>query len=87
MSTTTRMRPCAHCNGTGQIPEAFGDRLKDAREAKGMTQAALSERVGVSRPQIANMETNRTDAGIPVLIGISAELGVSIDWLLKGEQQ
>jgi transcriptional regulator with XRE-family HTH domain len=78
------MRPCPHCNGTGEVPESFGDRVKDAREAKGLTQAQLSEKVGISRPQIANIETNRGDASVPVLIGFSAELGVTIDWLLKG---
>lgn len=82
---TTKMRPCPHCNGTGELPESFGDRVKDAREAKAMTQAQLSERVGLSRPQIANVETNRTEVSIQALIGLSAELGVTIDWLLKGE--
>lgn len=81
----TTTRPCPHCNGLGQLPESFSDRLKDAREAKAMTQAQLSERVGVSRPQLANLETGRGDASVPVLIGLSAELEVSIDWLLTGK--
>lgn len=79
-------RPCPTCGGTGIIPEAFGDRVKAAREIKGLTQAILCEKIGVSRPQLANIETNRTDASIPVLIGLSAELDVTIDWLLKGDE-
>jgi len=80
-----RTRPCPHCNGSGQLAENFSDRLKDAREAKAMTQAQLAEKVGVSRPQLANLETGRGDASVPVLIGLSAELEVSIDWLLVGK--
>ena len=78
------MRPCAHCGGTGQVLESFAYRLKQAREVKGITQAKLSELIGVSRPQIANIEAGRGNASVPVLIGLSAELGVTVDWLLKG---
>jgi repressor LexA len=86
MSAMTRMKPCPMCGGAGELPEAFSDRLKLARDAKGMTQAQLAEIVGISRPQLANLETGRGDASVPVLIGLSGALLVSIDWLLTGKE-
>lgn len=80
----TKMKPCPMCGGAGELPEAFSDRLKHARDIAGMTQQQLAEIVGVSRPQLANLETGRGDASVPVLIGLSGALSVSIDWLLTG---
>lgn len=82
---TERMLTCPHCNGTGKVRETFADRLQAAREQAGMTQAQLSEAVGISRPQIANLESGRGDASVPLLIGLSGTLHVSIDWLLTGK--
>jgi len=81
-----RTRACPHCGGAGTIPESFADRLKHARETKTMTQAQLAERVGTSRPQLANLETGRSDPSVAVLIGLASELAVSIDWLLTGSE-
>lgn len=36
----------------------IGERMRDARKAKGLTQAALAEKVRLKRNTIANYETN-----------------------------
>jgi len=79
-----RMKACPHCHGLGQVAETFCDRVAHARLVQDLTQQQLADAVGISRPQIANIETGRTDASVPLLIGLSGALLVSIDWLVKG---
>ncbi|MGB3026913.1 helix-turn-helix domain-containing protein [Paradevosia shaoguanensis] len=86
MANESKLRPCPHCGGSGKVIESFGDRLLEARDEAGLTQENLARKVGVSRPQLANLETGRTDASVPVLIGLAAELDKSIDWLLTGRE-
>jgi predicted transcriptional regulator len=48
-----------------------GDKLRQAREATGLTMRALAERIGVSAPYLCDLEKNRrtaTDATILKLI-------------------
>jgi len=44
-------------------PEIFGARLREARQASGMTQATLAARVGVKRATLANVERAAYPAG------------------------
>lgn len=60
----------------------FGERLQKLRSEKGLSQAQLSKRLGVSASQIANYEMGRRFPSIQVLIDISRVLGVSTDYLL-----
>ena len=39
-------------------PKRLGMRIKQLRETKGWTQAALAEKVGVSRVHLANIESD-----------------------------
>lgn len=58
----------------------LGHRLKSAREAAGLSQAELAERVGMSQQGVADIETK---GGRPrKLIEIARACGVSPEWLL-----
>lgn len=57
----------------------FADRLKAARLAAEMSVASLSEKSGVSVPQIHNLEAGGSLPTVPTVAKLSAALGVPTD--------
>lgn len=64
--------------------ETFGERMKWAREQRGMSQPDLAHAMGVAPMTISKWERGAMDPGSTKLRTISALLGVSADWLLNG---
>lgn len=63
-----------------------GDRVREERERKGMTQTDLAERVGVHFCTISRIENGRRlEVSSYVLNGLRNSLNVSADWLLGCE--
>lgn len=60
----------------------FGERLKELRESKGMTQEFLAELLNVSRQSIGVYENNNVDPGINTLVKIADIFNISLDYLL-----
>ena len=60
-------------------PDAFGPRLRAIREAAGLTQAQLAERLGVSVPRVSDLERGRREPGWRVLLSIADALAVPLD--------
>lgn len=54
----------------------FGPRLKELREAKGLTQKQLSEGAGVSVRQLSRLESGENDATWPVVVKLCDALGI-----------
>ncbi|MEK5163139.1 helix-turn-helix transcriptional regulator [Paenibacillus sp. FSL R5-0527] len=50
-----------------------------SRKSKGLTQSELAERVGISRPYLANIERGEYDPSLKVAQLLSQELGKPID--------
>jgi transcriptional regulator with XRE-family HTH domain len=74
---------CPHCNGTGTLENVtIGSCVLAARRKAGLTQIELSEKSGISRGQIANLETDRTDLSIKALMRVATALGVPAGDLL-----
>lgn len=67
-------------------PRSIGDRLRHARKLRGLSQADIAERVGVSQPAVANWESGVHDPRRVMLAKISDVLGVSPDWLASGDR-
>lgn len=63
----------------------IGERMRDARKAKGLTQATLAEKVRLKRNTIANYETNNIEPSERSVFDICAVLGINEKWLLTGE--
>ena len=64
-------------------PILLGDRIRQARDRYGMSQAELARRIGVSATALNQIESGKTsDPGVSRIIGIAAILGVSADYLL-----
>lgn len=63
----------------------FGDRLAGAREAAGMSQKELAERLGVKLKTVQGWEDDVTEPRANRLSTISGLLNVSLPWLLMAE--
>lgn len=63
----------------------FGDRLAGAREAAGLDQKGLAEKLGVKLVTIAGWENDLKEPRANRLQMMSGILGVSLSWLLTGE--
>ena len=64
----------------------IGKKLRDARNAAGLTQESAAESLGVSRQTISNWETGKTYPDIVSVIRMSDLYSVSLDCLLKEEK-
>ena len=62
----------------------IGDKLKNARLDKKLTQEEVAEKLFVSRQSISNWENNKTYPDIGNVIALSDLYQISLDELLKG---
>ncbi|MGD9917354.1 MAG: helix-turn-helix domain-containing protein [Paenirhodobacter sp.] len=69
----------------GPQTATFGDRLAGAREAAGLTQEALAERLGVRLETLQSWEDDAADPRANRLQMVAGMLNVSLMWLLTGE--
>ena len=63
-----------------------GATVKQLREARSMTQAALAEKIGVSSKTISKWETAKGLPDISLLQPLAQALGISVIELMNGEQ-
>jgi transcriptional regulator with XRE-family HTH domain len=76
------------CYNTAQLYAecmGFRERIRQAREAQGLTGEALGAQLGVSKATISHWEKGRYEPGIEQLRGLCNVLKVSADWLLERE--
>jgi transcriptional regulator with XRE-family HTH domain len=66
--------------------DSLGKRLRHLRRVKNISQEKLASLVGLSTGAIGAYEVDRTYPSVAVLVKISTEFQVSIDWLIKGEE-
>jgi transcriptional regulator with XRE-family HTH domain len=59
-----------------------GDRLRQIRKIRGITQEELSERLGIGNRQIWRYENNKTVPDVNMLTKLADALDVSADYLL-----
>ncbi len=62
-----------------------GNTIKQLREARGLTQTELAERIGVSSKTISKWETAKGLPDISLLQPLAQELGISVIELMNGE--
>ena len=63
----------------------FGDRIAAARDALGLSQQELANRIGVRLATLQNWEGDRAEPRANKLQMLAGVLNVSIVWLLTGE--
>lgn len=64
--------------------DGLGTRLRDFRVAKGLTQTALAEALGVSKVTVAGVESGFQKLSIDVLDRL-AELGADLNYVVSGK--
>lgn len=67
-----------------EIAPDFGDKLKYARIAKGLTQGQLAHRVGADTNRISKYENAAIVPPTGMLVKLADVLGVSVDYLIRG---
>lgn len=74
---------CPYCDGRGELKDAtFGMLVTIARKNAGLTQHDLSVRAALSRGQIANIETDRTDVPLKTVQRLADAIGISAKELI-----
>lgn len=63
----------------------FGERIRLAREARGMTQKELADAVGMSQPALYNTESGRNKSSTKIL-DLANALKVSPHWIATGKE-
>ncbi len=64
----------------------LGERITNARLAKGITQEKLAELCGVKKSMLVKWETDQSSPRINRLNQMAGILGVSVVWLLAGDE-
>lgn len=60
------------------VAVAYGEKLRQIRKDKGLTQSQLEEKTGINRASISYYEANKVEIPAKNLIAIARALGVSI---------
>lgn len=60
------------------------ERLREAREASGLSQGQVAKKLEVHRPTISEIEAGRRKVSAQELEKFSALYGVSVEWIVSG---
>ena len=63
----------------------IGQRIKEVRNEKHLTQEYLANVTGVNVSHVSNIETNKVKISLTLLVNICNALNVTMDYLLENE--
>ena len=61
----------------------IGDRIREARKKKRLSQSQLSELLDISPSHMSDIENGKTNIGLDIFMHLTEILQVSADWLLQ----
>lgn len=65
----------------------LGERIRATREARGLKQADVARAIGIQPQSLWRIEAGEVkDPGVSVVGDIAQQLGVTVDFLLRGEE-
>lgn len=62
------------------------DRIKQIRELNKLSQRAFAERIGISGPSVARLESGENNPGEQTIRAICSEFCIRREWLMFGEK-
>jgi transcriptional regulator with XRE-family HTH domain len=62
-----------------------GDRIREGREGKGWTQEQLADKAQISKGFLSDVENNKRNVSAENALKIADALGMSLDYLMRGE--
>ena len=65
---------------------AVGERLRELRKGKGLSQEAMAELLNTSKTHYGNMERGKKGVSVDFLLEIAEAFHVSTDYLLTGKE-
>jgi transcriptional regulator with XRE-family HTH domain len=69
----------------GKIMATIGDRIREIREKRKMTQDELAQTADISKGFLSDVENDKRNVSSQILLRIANSLGASINYLLTGE--
>ena len=66
--------------------EKVGSQIMELRKARGMTQGALGERLGVTFQAVSKWERGETLPDTAILVDLADALGTTVDFILTGQE-
>ena len=63
----------------------FGQNLKAIRKKMKLTQTEMAERIGISRSYLADIEHNRKNISLAVVLRIAKGLNISVNKLINDD--
>jgi transcriptional regulator with XRE-family HTH domain len=64
---------------------SFGRRVRDLRQARGLSQEELAELAGVHRTYVSSLERGQRNVGLDNILAIATALGVPASELFTGQ--
>lgn len=64
----------------------LGERVQALRRRQGISQEELAAALGVSRQAVSKWESRQAQPELDKVVGLAAYFGVSLDWLLLGQE-
>lgn len=62
------------------------DRIKQIREVENLSQRAFAQRIGISGPSVARLESGENNPGEQTIRAICSEFGIRREWLEFGHE-
>jgi len=72
---------------TTKSGESISDRLREAREASGLSQAQVAKRLALHRPTISEIEAGRRKVSAEEIEKFASIYGVPVDWIVRGANE
>jgi transcriptional regulator with XRE-family HTH domain len=66
------------------IAARFGQRIRELRIKKGLSQVEMAHRFGIDRGHISEIESGKKNVCLPMLEVLSKGFGMSVSELMKG---
>jgi len=63
----------------------IGERIREIRKEKEFTQIEFSKILGITQDKLSKYENGKVGVPIEILLKISDEFKISLNWLLKGK--